>query len=96
MELAPEFLNDPEIPGAEGEVLSSRRLILAAIGTVAVAVPSMANAADGPENNKLDRQFVQEYGDFIRSPQGFSYREVSIGKTGEEAQVGDRVVFDWR
>jgi hypothetical protein len=39
-------------------------------------------------------KFVQEYSDFKSNPEGWSYRDVSVGK-GESAQVGDRVVFDW-
>jgi len=40
--------------------------------------------------------FLQEYDDFVRLPNGVSYRDVNSG-TGEiKAAVGDRVVFDWR
>ena len=40
--------------------------------------------------------FVQEYSDFTKTPEGWSYREVTPAKPGGvPAAMGDRVVFDW-
>lgn len=42
-------------------------------------------------------KFVQQYADFIETPEGWSYREVTPGKNDRniKASLGDRVVFDW-
>ncbi|KAG7343973.1 FKBP-type peptidylprolyl isomerase [Nitzschia inconspicua] len=39
-------------------------------------------------------KFVQEYADFVKTNEGWSYRDVSVGN-GASPNVGDRVVFDW-
>ena len=39
-------------------------------------------------------EFVQDYPDFTKDPRGFSYRVVKEG-SGEKAQTGDRVVYEW-
>jgi|UPI000581AABB FKBP-type peptidyl-prolyl cis-trans isomerase len=77
--------------------LLSRRQTLIALSTVSVsaaassAQPRVARAEDA---SMYAPKFVQQYDDFVTSPEGFSYRDVTVGK-GEAAKPGDRVVFDW-
>ncbi len=60
---------------------------------------SSSTSDDSNNSNMFSPNFVQEYPDFIRSPQGWSYRDVIVPTTNsnnnKKAQVGDRVVFDW-
>ena len=46
------------------------------------------------EENIFAPKFVQEYEDFKQQSEGYSVRDVQVGK-GESPQMGDRVVFDW-
>jgi hypothetical protein len=57
--------------------------------SVAVAV------AAAVDNNVEQTKFVQQYEDFTRTPEGWSYRDVVTPGKGEKAQLGDRVVFEW-
>jgi FKBP-type peptidyl-prolyl cis-trans isomerase len=60
-----------------------------------------AAAVGGDQQQELLRRqeetkFVQEYSDFVRSPLGFSYRDVNPASSpSAAATAGDRVVFDW-
>jgi hypothetical protein len=48
-----------------------------------------------------EKSFIQQYDDFIKTPNGWSYRDVNTAGTtttagsAERASMGDRVVFDW-
>jgi FKBP-type peptidyl-prolyl cis-trans isomerase len=55
--------------------------------------PAVVNADDA-DGSMFAPKFVQEYADFTRTPEGWSYRDVTVG-TGESPSMGDRVVFDW-
>ncbi|KAG7371168.1 FKBP-type peptidyl-prolyl cis-trans isomerase [Nitzschia inconspicua] len=46
------------------------------------------------EESMFAPKFVQEYADFVKTNEGWSYRDVSVGN-GASPNVGDRVVFDW-
>jgi hypothetical protein len=68
-----------------------RRAVLAAITTSAsIVLPSFAI-----ENSMYERTFVQQYEDFTKTEEGWSYRDVTLGKEGYAATFGDRVVFEW-
>jgi hypothetical protein len=66
-------------------------ILLTTAANTAVAAVDAGAAAEG------DTKFVQQsYEDFIKTPEGWSYREVKPGSgKGEKAQLGDRVVFQW-
>jgi hypothetical protein len=68
-------------------------------------MPSTANAAtltsttEDASTSMYAPKFVQEYGDFTQTASGMSYRDVNnapdSSSSGAQAQVGDRVVYDW-
>ena len=69
-----------------------RRSILSILGgSVLASFPLIALAE---EENMFAPKFVQEYSDFTKTSEGWSFREVKEG-TGETPDWGDRVVFDW-
>jgi hypothetical protein len=41
------------------------------------------------------KAFLQEYEDFTKAKEGWSYRDVNPGKGDMNVQAGDRVVYDW-
>lgn len=47
------------------------------------------------EESMYAPSFVQEYEDFTKTSEGWSYRDVKPGKGDVTVQAGDRVVFDW-
>jgi hypothetical protein len=65
----------------------------AAMLTASTPGPGWALDSDIQERAK-EREFLQEYGDFIKTGAGWSYRNVNEGG-GAGARVGDRVVYDW-
>jgi len=70
---------------------SDRRGVLrsaAAFVAMATSLPSIANA------NVAESPNLQQYEDFTKAPEGWSYRDVNLGK-GESPSVGDRVVYEW-
>merc|ERR1719254_38748 len=78
----------------EVEVVSRRSAIafsasLLVLSTV-VTSPGHAVAED-------ETKFVQSYNDFTITPEGWSFKEVKLGKDsgGGDLRDGDRVVFDW-
>jgi FKBP-type peptidyl-prolyl cis-trans isomerase len=75
--------------------VTDRRELLSGVAVVAgslfVSFPSLAV----DEGSIYAPKFVQQYPDFIASPEGWSVREVAPGKGGAVAALGDRVVFDW-
>jgi len=69
---------------------------LTANGGPAEAAAAATGEGGGDEGSMYAPKFVQEYADFTQSPEGWSYRDVSAGKSGApEAKTGDRVVYDW-
>jgi hypothetical protein len=68
---------------------NQRRATLAVLVGGLASLPLSAVAADD-ENKK----FLQEYSDFAKTEEGWSFRDVK-GGVGESPKKGDRVVFDW-
>lgn len=60
---------------------------IAAAGAVSLPLPASANQGEQQPD-------LQQYEDFTKAPEGFSYRDVTVG-TGDSPKVGDRVVFEW-
>ena len=86
-----------EDDGEKGQSDRRRKLLqnAALIGLSTLVAGTTANP--GPswaEENMYAPKFVQEYEDFKRNPEGFSVRDVTVGK-GESPQVGDRIVYEW-
>lgn len=67
------------------------------VAATPVTVPGVTHADGGNDdtNNMYAPKFVQSYDDFIRTSQGWSYRDVNPGKGDYGARNGDRVVFDY-
>lgn len=81
---------------------NGRRGAVQTMGATAVglAVASLAIAtaparAETETTSMYAPKFVQQYADFTESKEGWSSRQITPGKGGETAAVGDRVVFDW-
>ncbi|CAB9528525.1 peptidylprolyl cistrans isomerase [Seminavis robusta] len=76
---------------------SSRRQNLQKLAFLAASLTlggSPAIAEDYEARN-AQRQYIQEsYADFTKTKEGWLYRQVKPG-SGDKAQEGDRVVFDW-
>lgn len=64
-----------------------RRSCVLAIGAALAPKPD-ARAEDS-------KAFLQEYDDFTKTKEGWSYRDVNPGKGDVQVKAGDRVVFDW-
>jgi hypothetical protein len=93
--------------GTHNDIVLERRDVLQQLSTAAFVLPIVltANAAgaaassdvvvmkDDP-NAMFAPKFVQQYEDFIVTPEGWSYRDVKPGK-GDMAALNDRVVYDW-
>lgn len=74
------------------QALSCRRSALGILATGTVSLipfsqQQSAIAAEAPS-------YLQEYDDFTKSDEGWSFRDVKVGE-GESPSWGDRVVFDW-
>jgi FKBP-type peptidyl-prolyl cis-trans isomerase len=67
---------------------NARRATLATLVSGIAAIP-LAALAETEET-----KFVQEYSDFEKTSEGWSFRDVKAGQ-GESPAWGDRVVFDW-
>lgn len=59
---------------------------IAAAGAFSSPLPASANQGAQPD--------LQQYEDFTKAPEGFSFRDVTLG-TGDFPKIGDRVVFEW-
>ena len=80
--------------------ISRRAAITTTISTLTIGstIPQAAYAADPYDAASLgEKQMLQTYEDFTPTKEGWSYKEVKIGKDigGGEIKDGDRVVFDW-
>jgi FKBP-type peptidyl-prolyl cis-trans isomerase len=42
-----------------------------------------------------EKDFLQQYDDFIKDPEGWSYRDVNKGGGSTNPRDGDRVVYEW-
>lgn len=54
---------------------------------------TLASAQD--QSNKFAPEFVQSYPDFVKSDEGWQYKDVKVGTGDVVLEVGDRAVFDW-
>jgi FKBP-type peptidyl-prolyl cis-trans isomerase len=67
-------------------------------GMVLSTPPSSAWAADTESTTEGESmfapKFVQEYADFTKTSEGWSFRDVSVGN-GASPNMGDRVVYEW-
>lgn len=73
---------------------SLRRACLSAgLGSMAALLGPQSSIAE--ESSMYSPTFVQEYEDFIKTKEGWSYRDVKVGKGESGVQPGDRVLYDW-
>jgi len=72
---------------SDNEPCNARRSCVAAIGASFLALPANAE--------QQSTSFLQDYDDFTKTKEGWSYRDVKDGKGGTTVQPGDRVVYDW-
>ena len=96
-----EDYSEPGYEYADHSVLVSRRdsfqnMLGTSITMAATSfgLPTTAVAEDKDESGIFAPSFVQQYEDFVQTPNGWSYRDATVGK-GPEAALGDRCVFDW-
>lgn len=68
-------------------VTDRRGVLLASAGLAAAGFATNALPASAEVN-------LQQYEDFTKAPEGWSYRDVNIG-TGESPSTGDRAVYEW-
>jgi hypothetical protein len=71
-------------------VSNQRRAALALVAGTLTGFPLVVTA----EESGIAKGLVQEYADFTKTNEGWSYRDVKEGD-GESPSTGDRVVFDW-
>ncbi|KAL7531220.1 hypothetical protein ACHAWF_007108 [Thalassiosira exigua] len=88
-------------PGVEGATapsspLRSRRSAVSALLAPLLLLPSpaLAESDGGSGESMFAPKFVQAYEDFVATDEGWSYKDVKVGKGGTPSE-GDRVVFDW-
>ncbi|KAL7539515.1 hypothetical protein ACHAXR_009357 [Thalassiosira sp. AJA248-18] len=75
--------------------MMTRRSVIATTIFSSLILPTTM-AANAEEDNMYSPKFVQTYDDFQSTPEGWSYKEVKVGKDGGgDLKDGDRVVFDW-
>mmetsp|Transcript_13887 Transcript_13887/g.26154 ORF Transcript_13887/g.26154 Transcript_13887/m.26154 type:complete len:292 (-) Transcript_13887:2306-3181(-) len=84
---------------------SSRRQILEktafllpmAILGASSALPSVSYAASGAADYSTDYspEFVQQYSDFVKTEEGWQYKDIKVGTGDVVLQPGDRAVFEW-
>jgi FKBP-type peptidyl-prolyl cis-trans isomerase len=88
-----EEQDDQQFIGRREMMMSSSGLIAAALLTttsslVGLVPPAMAASSD-------EKEFLQQYADFIKDPEGWSYRDVKKGDGTTTPRDGDRVVYEW-
>mmetsp|Transcript_15218 Transcript_15218/g.37547 ORF Transcript_15218/g.37547 Transcript_15218/m.37547 type:complete len:293 (-) Transcript_15218:271-1149(-) len=66
----------------------------AAAAAAAASVVEPVLAAEEQGESIFAPKFVQEYPDFTKSSEGWSYRDVNVG-TGTKPELGDRCVYEW-
>lgn len=72
---------------------STRRSFFTTTSAATLSIPILPVLA--AEESIFAPSFVQEYSDFTKTEEGWSYRDVKDGKGDTTVQPGDRVVFDW-
>jgi FKBP-type peptidyl-prolyl cis-trans isomerase len=83
MSMSPDDSNDNSFM-----TQNARRATIATLVSGIAAIPLAALA------ETKETEFVQQYSDFEKTSEGWSFRDVKAGK-GESPAWGDRVVFDW-
>lgn len=84
--------NDNNIEGngvfVESAVTNRRGVLLGlAVATTGLATNALPATADGEVN-------LQQYEDFTKASEGWSYRDVKVG-AGDSPSSGDRAVYEW-
>jgi len=80
------------------DMMLSRRSVMAASLLSPFAILSSASSVVNAEDSMMYApKFVQEYPDFTSTSEGWSYKDVKVGKDigGGDLKDRDRVVFDW-
>jgi len=75
---------------------TTRRKLMKKIATLAPLplLSEKANAVGPAEPINYSPEFVQTYSDFVKTNEGWQYKDVKVGY-GDGPQLGDRVVYDW-
>ncbi len=91
-------LKSKHIDEDDDDMAVSRRSAITSIASLASTAALLpTNSAYAEEESIFAPKFVQTYEDFTSTSEGWSYKEVKIGKDigGGDLKDGDRVVFDW-
>jgi hypothetical protein len=70
--------------------------IVAALGTS--SLPSVSQAVSGAADFSMTNnppEFVQQYSDFVKTEEGWQYKDIKVGTGDVVLQPGDRAVFEW-
>jgi len=81
----------------DDDVMSNNRrnmLFQSLMMGAATATSSVLVSSQYPQSAVAEDPNPQQYDDFIKDPDGWSYRDVSVG-TGVTPREGDRVVYEW-
>lgn len=82
-------------------VMTATTSAAAGLAVSGMAIPALAEQQQEEKESLYAPKFVQEYSDFIKTSEGWSYRDVTTTTTGrnnndgETPSLGDRVVYDW-
>eukprot|EP00535_Pseudo-nitzschia_heimii_P006751 CAMPEP_0197182154 /NCGR_PEP_ID=MMETSP1423-20130617/6207_1 /TAXON_ID=476441 /ORGANISM="Pseudo-nitzschia heimii, Strain UNC1101" /LENGTH=264 /DNA_ID=CAMNT_0042632531 /DNA_START=143 /DNA_END=937 /DNA_ORIENTATION=+ len=84
--------DDDEDKRSNGTQLTDRRrmLLSSAVVTTTTAIVAASNALPAA----ADEVNLQQYEDFTKAPEGWSYRDVKVG-SGASPSTGDRAVYEW-
>ena len=83
---------DQQSIGRREMMMSSSGLIAAALLTTTSSLVGLVPPAMAASDEK---EFLQQYADFIKDPEGWSYRDVKKGDGNTTPRDGDRVVYEW-
>ena len=86
---------DQQSIGRREMMMSSSGLIAAALLTTTSSLVGLVPPAIAASSDEKD--FLQQYADFIKDPEGWSYRDVKKGdgSSNTTPRDGDRVVYEW-
>lgn len=68
---------------------------------IALAVSSLPGSSQATVSGAADfskdytPDFVQQYSDFVKTDEGWQYKDVKVGTGDVVLQPGDRAVFEW-
>lgn len=85
--------DDDEDERSGGTQLTDRRsmLLSSAAVTTTTAIVAASNALPAAAADEVN---LQQYEDFTKAPEGWSYRDVKVG-SGASPSTGDRAVYEW-